>query len=53
MLSAGRKSTAEWARKMNGGGVDVVVSCPGPGSPGSSSVYALRNGGFTNFVVVP
>jgi alcohol dehydrogenase len=45
----GGRSTAEWVREKNGGGVDVVISCLGPGSPGATlvdSIYALRRGGI-------
>jgi len=43
------KSVAEWARSFTGGhGVDAVIDCLGPGTPGNflmEAVYALRRGG--------
>lgn len=45
----GGQATAEWARQKNGGGVDVMISCLGPGAPGAAmvdSIYALRRGGI-------
>jgi alcohol dehydrogenase len=43
------QSVAEWARTVTGGhGVDAVVDCLGPGSPGQrlmEPIYGLRRGG--------
>ena len=43
------RSVAEWARSFTGGyGVDVVIDCLGPGTPGTflmDAIYALRRGG--------
>ncbi len=45
----GERPTAEWARDKNGGGVDVMICCLGPGSPGATmvdAIYSLRRGGI-------
>jgi threonine dehydrogenase-like Zn-dependent dehydrogenase len=42
-------ATAEWARKKNGRGLDIMISCLGPGAPGAAmvdAIYALRRGGI-------
>jgi alcohol dehydrogenase len=43
------RSVAEWARSLSGGyGVDAVIDCLGPGTPGTflmDAIYALRRGG--------
>ncbi len=45
----GDRPTAAWAREKNGGGVDIMISCLGPGAPGAimvDAIYALRRGGI-------